>query len=116
MDVKALVRMALTAGALCVTMVAHAEPVWIDVRSWLEHRFDNIDGDIRIPHDEIVEQVRQRYPDRATEMRLYCRSGGRSDKAVAALQEAGYTNVSNAGSIDDARRERGLLAQPYATP
>jgi rhodanese-related sulfurtransferase len=27
---------------------------------------------------------------------------------MSALKEAGYKNVSNAGGIDDARKERGL--------
>ncbi len=85
-----------------------ADAVWIDVRSPVEHAIDNIEGDMRVSHSEIVPAVTQHFPDKETEIQLYCRSGGRAGKAMAALQEAGYSKVFNAGSIDDARRQRGL--------
>jgi len=88
---------------------AQSQAVWIDVRTPVEHALDSIDGDIRISHGDIVEEVAQRYPDRSTEIHLYCASGGRAGQAAEALKAAGYTNVSNAGGIDDARRARGLL-------
>lgn len=69
---------------------------------------DNIEGDIRIPHDDIVEGVSEQYPDKSTEIQLYCHSGGRAGQAADALKAAGYTNVANAGGIDDARETRGL--------
>ncbi len=98
-----LLLLLLTQGAL-----AWADAVWIDVRTAMEHAVDNIDGDVRIPHDEIVEGVSERYPDKSTEIHLYCRSGGRAGQAADALEAAGYTNVANAGGIDDARESRGL--------
>lgn len=81
---------------------------WIDVRSAIEHGIDSIEGDPRVTHGDIVEKVTELYPDKETEIRLYCRSGGRAGKAMSALKEAGYTNVFNAGGIDDARAFRGL--------
>ena len=36
------------------------------------------------------------------EIYLYCRSGNRSSKATKALTEAGFVNVTNAGSIQEA--------------
>ena len=93
----------LFAGSL-----SYAETVWIDVRSKMEHSLDNIEGDIRISHDEIVENVENRFPDKNTEIRLYCKSGGRASRAISALKTVGYKNVSNAGGIQDARKERGL--------
>ena len=36
------------------------------------------------------------------EIYLYCRSGNRSGKATKILLDAGYTNVINAGSIEEA--------------
>lgn len=86
-----------------------AEPVWIDVRSAEEHSADNIEGDIRISHSDILEEVRERFPDRDTEIQLYCRSGRRAEAAMSALLEAGYTSVSNVGGIGEARTQRGLL-------
>ena len=85
-----------------------AEPVWIDVRSAAEHVVDHIDGDRRVSHDEIVPAAAELFPDKDTPIYLYCRSGGRAGRAQAALQQAGYTQVFNAGGIDDARKARGL--------
>ena len=85
-----------------------ADPTWIDVRSAFEHRLDSIDGDVRISHTEIVQEVSKRFPDKSTEIKLYCLSGGRAGKAMSALVQAGYNNISNAGGISDARKQRGL--------
>lgn len=85
-----------------------ADTVWIDVRSAAEHHVDNIEGDIRITHSDIVKEIAQLYPDKNTEIQLYCRSGGRAGVALSALKEAGYTNVSNAGGINDARKARDM--------
>ncbi|WP_407334149.1 rhodanese-like domain-containing protein [Enterovibrio sp. 27052020O] len=105
--VIALMAILLSATATA-TATANAEPVWIDTRSAAEHFFDNIPGDVRISHSDIVEEVSTLYPDKNTEIRLYCLSGARSGSAMEALKKAGYQNVSNAGGISDARVERGL--------
>ncbi len=94
--------------AIGFSPLASAEAAWIDVRTAIEHGLDSIDGDVRIGYGDIVEGVEALFPEKDTEIRLYCRSGGRAGKAMAALHQAGYTNVSNAGGIDDARRQRGL--------
>lgn len=36
-----------------------------------------------------------------TELHLHCRSGGRSGQAVQHLKTLGYTNVHNAGGLDE---------------
>ncbi|UZE94587.1 rhodanese-like domain-containing protein [Alkalimarinus alittae] len=89
--------------------MTHAETAWIDVRSEQEHLVDNIEGDVRILHGDIIAEVSEMFPDKSTEIVLYCRSGNRAGKALSALKSAGYTNVSNAGSIGDARRIRGMV-------
>jgi len=94
--------------AIGFSALSNAETVWIDVRTAAEHSEDHIEGDILIPHEEIVGHVSDLFPDKSTEIHLYCRSGGRADNALEALEAAGYTNVSNAGSIMDARKERSL--------
>jgi phage shock protein E len=94
--------------AMCFSSLSNAETTWIDVRSVIEHSIDKIEGDIRISHDDIVQEIGEIFTDKDMEIHLYCRSGGRAGKAMSALEEAGYTNVSNAGSIDDARKERNL--------
>jgi phage shock protein E len=89
-------------------LAAQANPVWIDVRTEAEHRQDHIDGDPLIPHQNIVGQVSEQFPDKDTEIHLYCRSGNRAGKAKSALESAGYTNVKNRGGIADAREARDL--------
>ena len=108
MKLKILSHISLLLITLCFSAISNADATWIDVRSELEHRIDSIDGDVRISHDEVVQTLSKTLPDKDAEIHLYCRSGGRAGKAKAALQAAGYTNVSNAGSINDARKERGL--------
>lgn len=101
-------RIVLAVATLLWCSFAYAETVWIDVRTVEEHERSSIESDIRISHTDIVPEVVERFPDRDTEIRLYCASGVRAGKAMSALENAGYTNVSNAGGIEDARKERGL--------
>lgn len=97
--------------SLCLVLIpalASAEPIWIDVRSAFEYQIDHIDGDLRISHDEIVPEIQKRFPDKSSEIKLYCRSGARADTAKRLLNEAGYQNVVNVGGIGDARNVRSL--------
>ncbi|NND66645.1 MAG: rhodanese-like domain-containing protein [Halioglobus sp.] len=103
-SIAALVALILALGAL----PALADTVWVDVRSSLEHKIDNIEGDTRISHSDIVPEIEKLYPDRDTSIKLYCRSGGRAGKAEEALRAAGYTDVENVGGIGDARKRRSL--------
>ncbi|WP_025564639.1 rhodanese-like domain-containing protein [Psychromonas sp. SP041] len=83
-----------------------AEPIWIDVRSYIENKVDNIEGDKRISHSDIVDEISELFPDKNTDIRLYCRSGIRAENALSALHKAGYNNVINVGSIEHARELR----------
>lgn len=91
---------------ICTT--ANADTIWIDVRSVIEHKIDNIEGDSRVPYRDAVSLISKMHPNKDTPIRLYCYSGVRANKAMLALEAAGYTNISNAGGISDARKERGL--------
>jgi len=90
------------------SLSSYAEPVWIDVRSAMEYSLDHIEGDPRISHGDVNTEIPKLYPDKDTEIILYCRSGGRAGKAQQALEDLGYTNVTNAGGIDDAREKRKI--------
>jgi phage shock protein E len=106
MTIKSITYSVALAIGILLSSSSYADPVWIDVRSVFENRIDNIEGDIRISHSEIVAKVSEIYPDKNTEIHLYCRSGGRAGYALSSLVNAGYKNVSNAGGIDDARKAR----------
>ncbi|MGF1706739.1 rhodanese-like domain-containing protein [Enterovibrio baiacu] len=98
-------------AVMLLSATVHAEAIWIDTRSAAEHFFDNIPGDARFSHSDIVKEVTALYPDKNQEIRLYCLSGVRSGKAMEALKAEGYQNVFNAGGIEDARAQRGLLGE-----
>jgi len=108
MKLKIHSRISIFLLAICFSSLSNADAVWIDVRSLVEHKIDNIEDDVRISAGDIVQEVGDLFPDKSTEIRLYCRSGGRAENAMLALKNAGYTNVSNAGGISDARQERGI--------
>lgn len=108
MDWKTTGKILVLLSAICFSAFSNADAVWIDVRTLSEHNEDHIEGDLLVPHGEIVQNVSDMFPDKSTEIHLYCRSGGRAGIALEALEEAGYTNVSNAGGIEDAREKRGL--------
>jgi len=79
------------------------DPIYIDVRTWVEYQVNHIDGHPRIHISELVDGVQQQFPDKNTPIRLYCASGVRSGKGVEKLKQAGYLNVENLGGIDDVK-------------
>ena len=87
----------------------HEEPLdtWIDVRSESEYQQSSISGHANIPHTEIAARITELVNDKDTPIYLYCRSGRRAGLAKTALEEMGYTQVSNAGGIEDVRQRLG---------
>ena len=92
----------------CLSTLAIADPIWIDVRSAEEYAHHHINGDLNIPHEEITSYVQKLSPDRNTEINLYCRTGRRSGIATAELKKAGYKNIINTESIEKTRKMRLL--------
>ncbi|MFT6005761.1 MAG: phage shock protein E [Pseudoalteromonas tetraodonis] len=99
-----------------ITTVAVAqtdeEAVYIDVRTWAEYQVDHIEGDSRIHVSEIVTGVSEQFSNKDTPIYLYCAVGGRAGKAAEKLTQSGYTNVHNAGGIDDVRALRFGVKTP----
>jgi adenylyltransferase/sulfurtransferase len=70
----------------------------LDVREPNEFQICRIDGSTLIPLGQLPARVQELDPHR--EIVVHCKMGGRSAKAVALLQERGFTNVHNlAGGI-----------------
>ena len=65
----------------------------LDVREPNEYQICRIDGATLIPLGELPNRTAEL--DRDREMIVHCKMGGRSAKAVALLQERGFTRVSN---------------------
>lgn len=70
----------------------------LDVREPDEYAFGNISGSTLIPLGQVADRSGELPRD--VPVYIHCRSGVRSGKAVAALQQQGFTNVYNvAGGI-----------------
>jgi rhodanese-related sulfurtransferase len=76
----------------------------LDVRSKLEFWLGHLPGAVCIAHDRLPEGLAGQ-PGIAKTSRIvvYCASGARSAAATQALQRAGYTKVTDAGGIEEAR-------------
>ena len=98
----------LIALVLAVVMSGNAYSVMIDVRTDEEWRAGYIEGAIHIPLSEIKENIENYEISKDEEILLYCRSGNRSGRAKAILDELGYTNTTNIGGIESVSEEYNL--------
>ena len=118
----AVISLLLVSGALTAAepdFSADSEPaaIWVDVRSWAETKIDRIEGDLHIPHGEILSGIQKLNLATDTPIYLYCARGGRAQNALQQLQAEGYTQVENAGGIEQARvhaarEQSGKSAKP----
>jgi adenylyltransferase/sulfurtransferase len=60
----------------------------IDVRQPSEHAFAKINGAKLIPLGDLLNRINEL--DQSREAIIHCKMGGRSARAIAALQQAGY--------------------------
>lgn len=74
--------------------------VVLDVRSVSEYEEEHIVGAKNIPLNFITED-NEALPLKDVTILVYCKSGGRSEKASQKLIQLGYKNVYNFGGIDD---------------
>ncbi|NNL04964.1 MAG: rhodanese-like domain-containing protein [Xanthomonadales bacterium] len=84
---------------------ATADIHWVDVRTAQEYAAGHVEGAVNIPYTEIVERVGEVTDDKDATLYLYCRSGRRSGIATEALEAAGFSQVVNAGGLEDARKK-----------
>ncbi|MBO3725190.1 rhodanese-like domain-containing protein [Actinomyces bowdenii] len=80
----------------------------IDVRTPEEYAEGHLEGAINI--DIAAEDFTSRIQglDPGASYQVYCRSGSRSARAVAAMREAGLTQVTDLGGIQEAASTTGL--------
>jgi len=79
----------------------YMETILIDVRTEEEYAEYHASGAVNIPVEEIsegnlglLEKIEKNTP-----LRLYCRSGARSERAREILQSYGFTDVVNLGGL-----------------
>lgn len=76
----------------------NTDSLLIDVRSPEEYYMGHISGSINIPVDRI-DTIETMARDFDQTIYLYCQSGYRSRKAYNYLQQAGYLNAVDLGSV-----------------
>ncbi len=78
----------ITAAELKAKLDAGENIQLIDVRQPDEHAFARIDGAKLIPLGEVIARMDEL--DATRDTIVHCKAGGRSAKAIMALQQAGY--------------------------
>jgi phage shock protein E len=79
-----------------------SEAVIIDVRTNEEWQAGHLPDVKLIPWETIVLETDKLNLDKDQTIAVFCRSGNRAGKAMALLNEAGYTKVINLGSLEQA--------------
>ena len=91
-------------SALAETASTPSQGLAIDVRSEAEWRQGHLENAILIPHERIGTDIARLTGDKNTRLYLYCRSGRRTAIAVKTLTRAGYRNLVNLGTMENAAR------------
>ena len=79
-------------------------PIIIDVRTEAEWTGGHLEGAVLIPHEQIGEGIILVTADKKSQIYLYCRSGRRSAIAVDTLKKAGYENLINLETVENASK------------
>ena len=80
----------------------------IDVRTPAEFTEGHLEGAINIDWQGATFASEITQLDSAGTYVIYCRSGNRSTQAISAMTEMGFTNLTNAGSVEEAAGLTGL--------
>jgi len=67
--------------------------VLLDVRTPAEYAEGHIPGAINIPHTELASRIGELSESKGRDLVVYCRSGKRSEQALAVLREAGFSRL-----------------------
>lgn len=77
---------------------SNSNAVLVDVRETDEYRQGHIPRSVNVPLSK-VNKITSVVTDKDKELYVYCLSGSRSSRAVAAIKQLGYSNVKNIGGI-----------------
>lgn len=91
---------------------AAPEAVLVDVREDDEWRAGHVEGAVHLGKGVIERDIEKTFPDKNTELHLYCGGGYRSALAADNLQKMGYTNVI---SVDGGFKKLKELGAKIAT-
>ncbi|WP_396137238.1 rhodanese-like domain-containing protein [Flavobacterium sp.] len=82
-----------------VKPITKKETFYVDVRTPAEFAQGSVKGAVNIPLDQIEKQL-AKFKGKKNIV-VFCRSGSRSSKAKAILEQNGIINVTNGGSWED---------------
>lgn len=90
------------------TVEVREDAILIDVRTAAEYAAGHIEGADLLDFNggELAAAIPNLDPD--LEYLIYCRSGNRSGQAIALMERAGFTNLTNLGSLEQAAQGTGL--------
>ncbi len=90
-------------------MLARGEqPVLVDIREESEYAAGHVKGAVHLSKGIIERDIENRFPDKNTELVLYCGGGFRSALSADNLQKMGYTSVISLDGGWRALKESGL--------
>jgi phage shock protein E len=90
------------------TSAASLKTMVIDVRTEQEWKEGHLDGAILIPHDRIEKEIAAVAPDKKSRIYLYCRTGRRTGLSFDVLKKAGYEDLVNLQTLENASKELKL--------
>ena len=90
------------------TVTPSADAVILDVRSPGEAEAGMLEGAQLLDFNagEVTAAIPNLDPE--AEYLVYCRSGNRAGQAIALMEQAGFTNVTNLGSLEQAAQATGI--------
>ena len=89
-------------------VAANEAHVLVDTREDREWSDGHVAGAVHLSKGIIERDIETKYPDKATELVLYCGGGFRSALAAVNLQRMGYSNVISLDGGWRALKESGL--------
>lgn len=89
------------------TVEVGANTVILDVRTAEEYAGGHLEGSQLLDFNsgEVAAAIPTLDPE--AEYLVYCRSGNRAGQAIALMEQAGFTNVTNLGSLEQAAQATG---------
>ena len=83
------------------------EQIIIDVRTEAEWTTGHLEGAVLIPFERIGEAISVVTADKKAKIYLYCRTGRRTGIAFDTLKKAGYENLINLETVENAAKVLG---------
>ena len=98
----------ITVDEAFARLAADDAPVLVDVREEYEHEIVRLGGSVHVARGALEMTIEHDYPDRDTDLLLYCSRGDRSALAAWTLTQMGYRRVASLEGGLHAWREHGL--------